>query len=49
MSASATQALITTGVTDYGTAMLAVLGAVIVVIVGFYVFRAGVRWLKRAK
>jgi len=49
MTASATQALITGGITDYGTAMLAVLGVVIGVIVGFYVFRAGVRWLKRAR
>jgi len=49
MTASATQALVTTAITDYGTAMLAVLGGVVVVIVGFFVFRAGVRWLKRAK
>jgi len=49
MTASGTRALIVDGITDYGTEMLTVLGAVIVVIVGFYVFRAGVRWLKRAK
>jgi len=49
MTASATRALVTDGITDYGTEMLAVLGAVIVVIVGFFVFRAGVRWLKRAR
>jgi len=49
MTASATQALITDGISDYGASMLVVLGAVIVIIVGFYVFRAGVRWLKKAK
>jgi len=49
MSASATRALITDGIIDYSTEMLTVLGAVVVVIVGFFVFRAGVRWLKRAK
>ena len=49
MTASGTQALITTAIGDYGTAMLAVLGAVVVVIVGFYVFRSGVRWLKKAR
>jgi len=49
MTASATQALITSGISDYGGAMLAVLGVVVGVIVGFFVFRAGVRWLKRAR
>lgn len=49
MTASATRTLITDGIADYSAEMLTVLGAVIVVIVGFYVFRAGVRWLKRAK
>jgi len=49
MNASATQALITNGIADFSASMLVVLGAVIVVIVGFYVFRAGVRWLKKAK
>jgi len=49
MTASATQALVTSAISDYSDAMLVVLGAVVAVIVGFIVFRAGVRWLKRAR
>jgi len=46
MTASGTQALVTGAVTDFGTAMLAVLGAVIIVGVGFLVFRVGWRKVK---
>lgn len=49
MSASGTRTLIVDGVTSFGTEMLIVLGAVIVVIVGFYVFRRGIQWLKKSK
>jgi len=46
MSASSTQALVIDAISDFGTAMLAVLGAVIVVGVGFLVFRIGWRKVK---
>jgi len=46
MNASSVQFIITNGITDYGTAMLAILGAVIAVIIGFFVFRSGVMWLR---
>jgi len=48
MSASSSQALITDAITDYGAAMLVVLGAVIVVGVGFLVFRIGWSKVKRS-
>jgi len=46
MTASSTQALITDAISDFGGAMLVVLGAVIVVGVGFLVFRIGWRKVK---
>lgn len=46
MNASTTQALITTAISDFGGAMLVVLGAVLVVGVGFLVFRVGWRKVK---
>jgi len=46
MDAAATQALITGAIDDFGTAMLAVLGAVIAVGVGFLVFNIGWRKAK---
>jgi len=46
MNATATQALILDAVTDYGTAILAILAAVIVVGVGMIVFRFGWRKVK---
>lgn len=48
MTASATQALITTGLTDYGTAALAILGGMIVLFVGYVAFRFGLKIIKRA-
>jgi len=44
MQASNIQTLITTAISDYGIAMLAIVGAVLVVIVGFYVFRMGIMY-----
>lgn len=46
MSASSTETLITGALTDFGGAMLTILGAVIVVGVGFLVFRIGWRKVK---
>ena len=44
MTAAATQALITSSITDFGASALVVLGAIIAVGVGFLVFRMG--WSK---
>jgi len=44
MSASTTQALITGGLTDFGTSVVAVLTAVLVIGIGYLVFRFG--WSK---
>lgn len=41
MTASATQALVTTAVTDYGASVLVILGAVIGIGVAYLVFRFG--------
>lgn len=46
MSASSTQALILEGFTDYGVAILAVLGAVITIGLGVLVFNYGWRKIK---
>jgi len=46
MSASSTQALITGAITDYGTSILAILGAVIVIGLGVLVFNYGWRKVK---
>jgi len=46
MNASSTLALITDAAQDYGTALLAVLGAVIVIGVGMLVFKVGWRKVK---
>jgi len=46
MSTSTVLTLITGAATDFGTAMLAVLGAVITIGVGFLVFRIGWRQVK---
>jgi len=46
MNASSVQFIITNGIETYSISMLAVLGVVTAVIVGFFVFREGVRWLK---
>jgi len=45
MEASATRALVTDGIAEYSTEMVTIVGAVVVVIVGFFVLRAGLRWL----
>lgn len=45
MSASSTQTLITDGITTYGTAALAILGAVLVLGIGYLVFKFGWRKL----
>jgi len=49
MTASATRALVTDGIADYSTEMVTIVGAVVVVIVGFFVLRAGLRWLTKAR
>jgi len=46
MSTSTALALITNAATDFGTALLAILGAVIVIGVGMLVFRVGWRKVK---
>lgn len=46
MSASATQALITGALTDYGGALLIIFGAVLTVAVGVLVFNYGWRRVK---
>jgi len=46
MSATATQALILDSATDYGVAILAILGAVITIGLGMLVFRFGWRKVK---
>lgn len=46
MDASSTQALITGAVTDVGTSALAILGAVLTIGVGYFVFRWGWRKVK---
>lgn len=46
MNATSTLALITSAATDFGVALLAVLGAVIVIGVGMLVFRVGWRKIK---
>jgi len=46
MSASSTQALILDAVTDYGVAILAILGAVLTIGVGMIVFKFGWRKVK---
>lgn len=46
MTAAATQALITQSITDFGTSALVILGALIVLGVGFLVFRMGWSRLK---
>jgi len=48
MSASSTQALITDAITDFGGSALVILGAIIVLVVGFMVFRWGVGKLRGA-
>jgi len=46
MSSTTALSLITGAATDYGTALLAILGAVIVIGVGMLVFRIGWRKVK---
>jgi len=46
MNASSTLALITDSASDFGTALLAILGVVIVIGVGMLVFRIGWRKVK---
>jgi len=46
MDASSTQALITGALTDFGAAMLVILGAVLGIGVGYLVFRVGWRKTK---
>jgi len=46
MTASSTQALITSGLTDFGTSVLAILTAVIGVGVAYLIFRFGWRKVK---
>jgi len=49
MTSTAVGLLITGGLTDYGVAMLAILASIIVVIVGFYVFKRGARWFQNRR
>lgn len=46
MSTTSALALITSGATDYGVALLAILGVVITIGLGMLVFRVGWRKLK---
>jgi len=46
MSASSTQTLITDGLTTFGTSVLAILGAVLVIGIAYLVFRFGWRKIK---
>lgn len=46
MSAASTTPLILDALTDFGTALLTILGAVIVIGVGYLVFRVGWRKVK---
>jgi len=46
MTASAMQTLVTTTLSDYGTALLAILGATIAIGVAYLVFRFGWRKVK---
>lgn len=46
MSTSSATALITGAATDYGTALLAILGSVLVIGLGMLVFRVGWRKVK---
>jgi len=46
MNATAIQNIITNAISDYSGAMFIVLGAVVAVIIGFFVFRSGVMWLR---
>lgn len=48
MNASSTLALITGGITDFGVALLAILGAILTIGVGYLVFRIGWRKTKGA-
>jgi len=48
MTASSTVSLITSSVSDVGTAMLTILGAVLIVGVGYLVFKFGWRKVKGA-
>jgi len=46
MTASATQALITDGLTDFGASVLVIIGAVLAIGVAYLVFRVGWRKIK---
>jgi hypothetical protein len=47
MTATATGALITGGVADFGVAGLAILGSVIGIVVALVAVRFGIKWMKR--
>jgi len=46
MNATATQALITDGVTTFGSSVLVIIGATLAIGIGYLVFRVGWRKLK---
>jgi len=48
MNATATQALITDGLTTFGSSVLVILGAVLVIGIGYLVFRFGWGRIKRS-
>lgn len=48
MNATATQALITDGLTTFGSSILVILGAVLVIGIGYLVFRFGWGRIKKS-
>jgi len=48
MSTSSATTLITNGIADAGAGLLLILTAAVALIVGVYLFRKGVKWLKHA-
>jgi len=46
MNAESTRALVTGGISDYSTEMVTIAGAVVIVIVGFFVLRKGLDYLR---
>jgi len=48
MNANATRVIVTDGISEYSAEMITIVGAVIVVIVGFFVLRKGIDYLRSA-
>lgn len=47
MTPTSTGALITSGIADFGTAGLAILGSAIGIVVAMVAVRFGIKWMKR--